>query len=209
MRNSNEIAHQIQKILDRIGMKPIELADRMKVDRSTVSRYLKGTRKISMEDIPKIASAIGVSPIELLMDESDNPKNVIEVSQETVKIPVLGAIACGDPILAEENISEYKTELKDGLPSGKLFFLKAKGDSMAPTIADGSLVLMREQYDVENGEIAAVLLNGNEEATLKKVKKQGDVVMLIPENNKHDIIIVSKENPAQIIGKAVEIRTTL
>lgn len=214
MRNSIEVARYIEGVLNEIKMKPAELANRIGVDRSTVSRYLKGTRKISMEDIPKIASAIGVSPIELLIEEESKsvikePTNIYHVSQETVQIPVLGPIACGDPILAEANYEEYRTELKDGLPSGDLFFLKAKGDSMTPTVPDGSLVLIRHQKDVENGEIAAVTLNGHTEATLKRVKKQGDVIMLVPENNNHEIIIVSKDNPAEIIGKAVEIRTQL
>lgn len=210
MRNSIEIANYIENVLNRIGMKPTELANRIGVDRSTVTRYLKGTRKISMEDIPKIASAIGVTPIELLIDGGiEKPSNVIKVSQETVQIPILGEIACGDPILAEENIEGYRTELTEGLPCGDLFFLRAKGDSMVPTIPNKSLVLLREQYDVENGEIAAVMLNGNTEATLKRVKKQGEMIILMPENPSHEPIFVTEDNPAQIIGKAVEIRTTI
>lgn len=199
-----EMGSYIESVLNRIGMKPIELANRIGVDRSTVTRYLKGTRKISMEDVPKIANAIGINPVELLMDENDKkPTNVIDISQRTVKIPVLGEIACGDPILAEENYEDYRDELAESLPAGELVYLKAKGDSMSPTIPSGSFVLVRAQSDVENGEIAAVLVNGNTEATLKRVKKQGDVIILMPDNSSHQPYIVDKNNPAKIIGKAI------
>lgn len=204
MRNSTEVASYIERELNRIGMKPTELANRIGVDRSTVTRYLKGTRRISMEDIPKIASAIGVSPIDLLIEESEEkPSNIIEVSQRTVRIPVLGEIACGDPILAEANYEDYRTELEDRLPSGNLFYLEAKGDSMHPEITDGSMVLLREQHDVENGEIAAVMVNGNTEATLKRIKKQDGMVILMPVNPSHEPIFVTDTNPARIIGKVI------
>lgn len=118
-------------------------------------------------------------------------------------MPVLGRIACGDPILAEENISGYRAEPKDGLPSGDLYYLEAKGNSMEPTIPDGAMVLIRKQPDVETNEIAAVLVNGDTEATLKRVRKQNDVILLMPDNPEYDPIIVNEKNPARIIGKAV------
>lgn len=209
MRNSKEVARFIEQRLDRIDMKPTQLADKINVNRSTISRYLKGTRKISMEDIPKIADAIGVTPMDLLIDEQERPTNIIEVPQETVRIPVLGTIACGDPILVEENYEDYRTVLKEGLPTGKLVYLEAKGDSMHPTIPDGSMVVIREQNDVENGEIAAVTFNGNTEATLKRVKKQGDAIILMPDNPAHEPILASEDNPVNIIGKAVRLERNL
>lgn len=74
---------------------------------------------------------------------------------------------------------------------------------MEPTIPDGSFVLIREQPEVEYGEIAAVLVNGNEEATLKRIRKQGDTVILMPDNPSHEPFIVTEDNPAKIIGKAI------
>jgi len=210
VKNSIEIAKYIESTLIKIGMKPSELANRIGVDRSTITRYFNGTRKISMEDIPKIANAIGISPMELLSDEKDEQAtNIIEVSQKTVRIPILGKIACGDPILVEENYEDYRVVIAEGLPSGKLVYLEAKGNSMHPTIPDGSFVLIREQKEVENGEIAAVRLNGNEEATLKRVKKQGDLIILMPDNNEFEPIIINELNPAEIIGKAIEVTRKL
>ncbi|MFD1203554.1 LexA family protein [Sporosarcina contaminans] len=209
MRNSTEVAEYIQKLLDQKDMKPTELANRIGVDRSTVSRYLKGTRKINMDDIPKIAAALGVSHLDILLDKSEIPDNLKPASPNTVLIPILGTIACGDPILAEENIKGYREEPKDKLPSGTLYYLEAKGDSMEPVIPNGSHVLIREQPEVEYGEIAAVLLNGDTEATLKKVTRQGNTVLLVPINREHEPIVVTEENPARIIGKAVEVKYKL
>lgn len=191
-----------------------ELAKIAGVSESTVGKWVLKKSIPRAGAIEKISNHFNLPKSYLLKEETQSDvlkeaTNVYRVSPETVEIPVLGTIACGDPILAESNIIEYRSEIKALLPRGDLFFLNAKGDSMHPTIPDGSLVLLREQKDVENGEIAAVMINGNEEATLKRIKKQGDVIMLVPENNKHDIIIASKENPIEIIGKAVEIRTRL
>lgn len=209
MRNSTEVAEYIQQLLSQSNMKPTELANRIGVNRSTVTRYLKGTRKISMDDLPKIAATLGVSPIELLVDEKELPSNFIPVSPATVKIPILGTIACGDPLLAEENIKGYRHESPDDLPSGTLFFLEAKGSSMEPMIPDGSHVLIRCQPEVESGEVAAVMLNGNTEATLKKVTWQDGTMLLMPINRDFAPIIVSEDNPARVIGKAVEVKFRL
>ncbi len=207
MRNSTEIARYIEKILDRENMKPIDLANKMGVDRSTISRYLNGTRKIQMDEIPRIANALGVTPVELLVDNEElkSVTNIEPITSKMVKIPILGTIACGEPILVAENMEGYIYEIADGLPSGNLFTLIAKGDSMEPTIPNGSKVIVREQPVVENGEIAAVRVNGDTEATLKRIKKQGNIVMLMPDNPNHDPIIVTENNPATIIGKAVRV----
>lgn len=74
---------------------------------------------------------------------------------------------------------------------------------MEPTIPDGSHVLIREQSEVEYGEIAAVLVNGDTEVTLKKYTRQGDTVLLMPINSAHEPIIITEDNPARIIGKAI------
>ena len=129
---------------------------------------------------------------------------IIRVTPDNmVAIPIIGTIACGDPKKKKENIIGYRNHLKDTLPKGETFFLTAKGDSMEPKIPNGSDVLIRLQDDVEDGEIAAVLVNGDAEATLKRVKKQGDIIMLIAENSAYPPYIITRENPARILGKAV------
>ena len=80
---------------------------------------------------------------------------------------------------------------------------------MSPTIPDNSFVLIREQPSVEYGEIAAVLVNGDTEATLKRVKKQGDIIMLIADNTDYPPYIITESNPARIIGKAIQVSVDL
>src|SRR5699024_909558 len=170
---------------------------------SMIKRDLKGA---SIDNVLKLSKVLKVSA-ETLIEEM--PSNIYEVNGKIVKIPVIGEIACGDPITANQNVIEYIDEPIEFLPQGNLFYLKAKGSSMYPTIPDGSLVLIREQPDVNNNEIGAVLLNDNTEASLKRVKKQGDNIILISDNSEYMPIIVDKENPAKIIGRAVSIRRKL
>lgn len=119
---------------------------------------------------------------------------------------IIGEIACGDPITAEENIEGYTEEIfEKPVPSGTLFGLRCKGHSMEPTIHDGSIVTIREQPDVEDDEIAAVLIDDDSEATLKRVKHQGDSIILIPDNKEFSPIILNKENPGRILGKVVHV----
>lgn len=190
--------------LDR-GLTLLEVAERLGKTEATIQRYESGNIKnLKNDTIEDLASVLNVSPAYLMGWDTDFiPTNIISLSPTTVKIPVLGKIACGDPITAEENLIGYRYESPDLLPSGKLIYLQAKGDSMEPTIPNGSYVLIREQPDVENGEIAAVLVNGDTEATLKRVKKQGDTVFLMPDNPRYDPYVITSDNPARIIGKAI------
>lgn len=190
--------------MDR-GLTLLEVAERLGKTEATIQRYESGNIKnLKNDTIEDLASVLNVSPAYLMgWDTNFIPTNIISLSPTTVKIPILGKIACGDPITAEENLIGYRYESPDLLPSGKLIFLQAKGDSMEPTIPNGSYVLIREQPDVENGEIAAVLVNGDTEATLKRVKKQGDTVFLMPENPRHEPYVITSDNPARILGKAI------
>lgn len=205
-RQRKTLSENIQKLLNKKKVSQTDMARDLNIAETTVSSWINGKRYPGLKNLQLMADYFNVRRSDLT---EEKPSNLIEVSQKTVKIPVLGLIACGDPILVEANYEEYRTELADRLPSGKLVFLEAKGDSMFPTIPDGSYVLIREQSEVEYGEIAAVLVNGNTEATLKRVKKQGDIVMLMPDNPAHEPIIIDQDNPAKIIGKAVRVTQDL
>ncbi|WP_434352353.1 LexA family protein [Trichococcus flocculiformis] len=199
------IGTKIKKFRESRNMTQDELAELLDTTRQSISRYENGERKANQDLLFELASIFKVSlddffPVRNLYDQT----NIIRVTPENVvAIPVIGTIACGDPILADENIIGYRYHLKDRLPKGQTFYLTAKGDSMEPKIPDGSDVLIRMQDDVEDGEIAAVLVNGDSEATLKRVKKQGDIVMLVAENTNYAPYIITEHNPARILGKAV------
>lgn len=184
------------------------LADKLKIKPTAISAWELGRNKPLMDNVEKMAALFDVSKSQLLGDDFE-PTNVDVVSTPFVKIPVIGVIACGEPIDAEENISEYRSVPADRVPSGDIFYLRAKGDSMEPKIPDGSYVLCRKQSDVENGEIAAVLVNGDEEATLKRVVKQGDIVLLQALNENYAPYILNADNPGKIVGKAIRMETEL
>ena len=187
-----------------------DLANKLDVAPTAISAWEVGRNKPLMDKIEQMSTLFNVKKSDLLGDEIDTPTNLVPINRASiVSIPILGTIKCGQPILAEENITSYREELSDRLPSGNLFYLKSQGDSMVPTIPEGSLVLIREQPTVEYGEVAAVLVNGDTEATLKRVKKQGDIVMLIADNPDYPPYIITDDNPARIIGKAVQVSVDL
>ncbi|MFJ7951287.1 LexA family protein [Lysinibacillus sp. NPDC096418] len=192
--------------LNKKGLNQTDMARDLNIPETTVSNWMKASTYPRPDKLQLMADYFKIKRSDLTEEQ---PTNLIEMQPNFVKIPILGTIACGEPILAEQNVESYMYEFADLLPAGNIFALVAKGDSMEPTIPDGSKVLIREQSEVEYGEIAAVLVNGDTEATLKRVKKQGDTIFLMPDNPKHEPYIVNENNPAKIIGKAVSFKVTL
>ncbi|ARC76553.1 MULTISPECIES: LexA family protein [Bacillus subtilis group] len=195
------MANNLKKQLKRKGISQTMMARDLNIPEMTVSNWVKGKTYPRPDKIQLMADYFGITRTQLT---EEAPSNLIPAAPQTIPIPVLGTIACGEPILAEENVTEYIYESPDQLPSGNLFYLKAKGTSMEPTIPDGSYVLVREQPEVENGAIAAVLVNGDTEATLKRIKRQGDMVILMPDNPNYSPFIITPDNPARIIGQAIQ-----
>ncbi len=157
---------------------------------------------IAIVVVALLSKILKLSPLTFITGEVEygTPDNIIPLPK-TKKIPLLGTIACGEPILAAENI-EALINADENLNAD--FALRCKGDSMINArIFDGDIVYIREQPDVEDGEIAAVLIG--EEATLKRVYKYPSKVVLRPENPLYDDMIYSKEemNEVRILGKAV------
>lgn len=190
---------------------PYQVEYNVRLGKNDLSQYVNDKVEPNQDRIYILAKALDVTEPWLMgfdVPRERVPLNIIETGN-IVKIPVLGLIACGEPILANENISEYRETFDRNLPKGELFFLRAKGDSMMPNIPDGSYVMLRRQDDVENGEIAAVLVNGDEEATLKRVRKLGDSILLEAINEDYAPYLVNENNPARIIGKAVKVEYDL
>ncbi|KRL97776.1 LexA family protein [Liquorilactobacillus satsumensis] len=200
MKSNAAIVKQMRELAQQQNISISELARRVAMAKSAVSKYFNETRAFPLNRLESFAKALGTTSEHLLGVEV--PANMTPV-YGVVKIPVIGVIACGDPITAEENIEGYVEEPKETLPAGQLFYLRAKGDSMSPTIPDGSNVLIRQQPEVEDGEIAAVLLTNENEATLKRIKHTGKLILLLPDNPKYDPLVSSPENPIKILGKAI------
>ena len=203
-----DIGTQIKKLRKERKYTQAHLAELLGTKPTTVASWEQGRNKPLMDKVQKMSIIFGVPISEIVGgEESDLPSNIIyPKGLKRVTIPVIGEIACGDPITAEENIEGYTEVIFDKkVPSGPLFALHCKGHSMEPTIPDGSMVVIKSQPAVEDGEIAAVLVDGDNEATLKRVKHQGDLIMLMPDNKEYDPIILDKCNPGRIVGKAVHV----
>lgn len=210
MKNSNSmkiiLSNNLKRFLDRKGITQTDMARDLNIPETTVSNWMKAETYPRPDKIQMMADYFKVRRSDLTEEQ---PANLTEVQPNFVKIPILGKIACGDPLIIVENIESYTYESTNTLPSGSIFALIAKGDSMEPTIPNKAIVLIREQPDVESGEIAAVQLNGDTEAVLKRIRKQNGTILLISDNNKYPPIIVDDNNPARIIGKAFSYKVQL
>lgn len=205
MRSNDEVVEYVNNLRKKQGMSINELARETGLAKSSLSRYFNKTRGFPVNKVNVFAKALHVKPEDILGVAPTGLKTIDELGMHPVKIPIIGTIACGSPILADQNIIGYTTELFDGQPEGALFALKCQGDSMEPKIPDKATVIVRVQPTVEDDEIAAVLVDDNEEATLKRIKHIGNQVMLMPENTKYDPIILNKENPGRILGKVIKV----
>ena len=176
-----------------------ELARIAQVSQSGISYIIKGISSPKENTLQAIASALDCSVSELLGEEETLPSNLLKLIRGSV--PLVGEIACGTPILAQENIETY-IDTPDGVRAD--FALRCRGNSMVPTFNDGDLVLIRQQDDADDGKIAAVLI-GNE-ATLKRLHRIPDGLMLLPENTAEfspQIYQGSEAASIRILGVAV------
>lgn len=176
-----------------------ELAKKVGVASSTILRYENGEiSKIKLPVVESIAKALAVDPLWLIL-KNDSPS--IDKNQESANsIPLIGTIAAGQPILAEENIEDYfniDTKIKAD------FALRIKGDSMIGAgIFPGDIVFIHQQCEIENGEIGAILIE--DEATLKKFYKEDGTIILQAENDKYKPLIYTNGN-VKVMGKLVAV----
>ena len=193
------------------GITQGELATMLDVSRSTVGMYETGGREPDFETMEAIADIFNVDMDYLMGRTQVERKHPISPPRKEippgfqpmpamVEVPLVGRIACGSPILAEENIERMVC-----VPAKwrATFTLTCEGSSMEPKIHDGDLVAIRSQPTVENGEVAAVRIDG--EATLKHVYLHDSFIELRPENPAFNSIILSREDMNNVVieGKAV------
>ena len=203
---------KLKEIRKEKGLTLEALATLVGTSRQTVHRYESGIiSNVPHEMVSALARALGVSPSTLMGWDGDSaekyPENIMPISAK--RLPILGDIACGEPIYAsEERDSFISTDI--GLDAD--FCLRAHGDSMiGARIFDGDIVFIRAQDSVDNGEIAAVIIN--DEATLKRVYYYPDDAKLIlsAENPKYaPFVYVGDElNEIKILGKAVAFQSNI
>lgn len=176
------------------------LAEKIGVTKKTIQRYETGEIKIDMERLGDIAEALGVKVSNLIYGTDQ----FMEINNaDLIMLPIVGRISCGNGALAYEEIEGYEPTPKEWLNGGEYFYLRAKGDSMTGArIHEGDLLLIRKQPDVDDGDIAAVLIG--EEAVLKRVYRSNDQLILQSENPNYPPIIAPPAE-ARIIGKLKKI----
>lgn len=191
-----------------------ELAKLLNISKSTVAMWESGERFPSPELCESIADLFNVD-MDYLYGRTSIRKKIhfnedgVEYRPAGVKIPVLGKVAAGIPIEAIENVIDEEEITEDMAKTGDFFGLRIQGDSMEPRICDGDVVIVRQQNDIDSGELAIVYVNGYD-ATCKRIRKYHDGIELISNNPKYEPTFYSNEQiqsmPVNVIGKVVELR---
>lgn len=205
-----ELYKNIKKQRQQLNLTQTELAQKLGyADKSMIAKIEKGQVDLPQSKIIAFADALETTP-GLLMgwsepnaqnDITDNADNLYKIDK--IKLPLLGTVACGEPIYADEDRESY---IMVGTDMKADFCLKCQGDSMINArIYDGDIVFVRKQDIVNNGEIAVVMID--DEATLKRFYyyKEQNLVILKPENPKYEDIVLSgdKLNEVKVLGKAI------
>jgi repressor LexA len=209
MKN-NEISERQKQILDFISKKKKEEGFCPTIREIASAVNLKSSATVynhlsKLEELGLIKREGHKSRyIELLEDDYGRSQEEVDIDKKnTVFVPIVGNIAAGKPILAEQNIEDY-VPLSDDFAKGnnEIFVLKVKGDSMVNAgILDRDYAIIKRQDTAINGEIIAALVD-DEEATIKRFIKGDNIITLLPENNNMKPI---KTNNVKVIGKVVGI----
>jgi repressor LexA len=202
----SDIYERIKSRREELGLTTEELAQRMGYKtRSSITKIETGKADIPQSKVKAFARALQTTTAYLMGDDDAREARPsipvgFEPLPEMAMVPLVGTIACGTPILAEQNV-----EARIGVPAAWRadFALTCKGDSMAPRYLDGDIVCIRCQPQVENGQIAAVLIG--DEATLKRFYQNGDIVTLQAENPAYSPLVYRGEelNEIRVEGRVV------
>ena len=196
------VGQNIKMHRERLGISQAELAERLGVSQQAVDKWENSGIIPRNKPIEKMLVLFNVSRNELFGEDKS-----IKIG---VKIPILGSVVAGIPVSAITDILGYEEITAEKAAKGEHFALKVKGESMSPYLMPGDIVIVREQPDVESGEMAIILINGDE-ATVKRVKKTTDGIILYGYNNivyqPHEYSNEEIESlPIRIVGRVVEIR---
>lgn len=202
------IGQRIKQKRESLGLSQEELAQRLGYkSRSTINKIESGINDITQSKVVEFARALQTTPSALMGWEDEKEVDVFSFDNimpiKTQRIPLLGEIACGEPIYADEDRESY---IEIGTDIKADFCLRAKGDSMINArILDGDIVFIRKQPCVDDGEIAAVVIDN--EATLKRVyyNRKAGILQLVAENPSFPPLIYSGDelDTIRILGKAV------
>ncbi|SDJ09183.1 LexA family protein [Paenibacillus naphthalenovorans] len=188
MRSSKEVINIIKNLRERKGLSVEELARRIGIAKSTLSRYENGQREFPINDLGQYAKTLDTTVEYLLGIEKNNQNSLI---------PLIGTICAGNGLLAEQNIEDY-IHYPFQQKRQPDYALRVKGDSMIGAgIDDGDIVYMRNaQWAEYNGQIVAAIINDAQDGTLKRIKwsEGSPYIRLIPENEEYaEIEVLPRE----------------
>lgn len=190
------------------GMKQSDLAKQLNVHQNTISGWENGRAEPSFSCLQQLARIFGVSVDYILNLNTEIVKHRSE-ERSSITVPVLSNVAAGTPARAITDVEDYEDVDSAMAARGNFFALRVHGASMEPRMREGDIVIVRKQEDADTGDTAVVLV-GNETATVKKIKKTGDGIQLIPTNPAYDPLYFTAADvarlPVRIIGKVVELR---
>lgn len=203
------VKNRIKMLRKEQGLTQKDIADFLGVTPKAVSFYELEQREPSNEMLQKLAKKFNVS-VDYLLGGDEILNIATPPKPKGIKIPVLGRVVAGIPIEAVTEIIDYEEIPASMAASGEYFALRVQGESMAPRIKEGDVVIVRKQETVENGEVAIVLVNGNE-ATIKEVHFSQFGITLVAWNpsvyTPHFYPIDEIESlPLRILGKVIELR---
>lgn len=190
------------------GLTQTELGQHFGLSKTAISLYESGKRGMDGDLVKGLAEFFACTTDYLLQQDAYTGSNIIPLEKSSiVHLPIYGSIAAGQPLEAnQEDDGTFPFDTNavylNGFNIEDFFFLRVKGDSMEPAIHDGGLVLVRKQEQVEQGQIAVVLCDDMETATLKKYYLQGDQVFLQSINPSYPPI-VKPVDKCQVIGRAL------
>lgn len=199
------IGERIKEARKSAGLTQLELAKKTELSRSYIGDIEKDRYNPSVSTLQLIATATN-TPLEDLLPST----KTASPTGRGVRIPVLGRVVAGIPIEAVEEILDYEEITPELAATGEFFALKIRGHSMEPRMMEGDVVIVRRQDDVDSGDVAIVLVNGDE-ATVKRVKKQPEGITLIATNTSvYEPHFYSNKEiadlPVRILGRVVELR---
>ena len=192
----------LRKYMSLNNKTQVDLINDLGFNKSAVSTWCNGTRLPRMDKVDALAKYFGIRRSDLIEDKSES-----KIKPTT--IPVLGSVPAGIPIEAIQDFIDYEEIDAATAAKGEYFALQVKGSSMEPRICEGDIVIVRKQDDVESGEIAIVMVNGDN-ATIKRLLKYEDGIRLMPTNPAYEPLYFTNdeilEKPVKVIGKVIENR---
>lgn len=197
---------QLKALRKRKGINQRELSEALSISRSSLANWETGRTSPDLTMLVRLADYFGVSVDFLLARKgaTESTTVIMPPRAQTVLVPLLSTLQPGVPISKQTDIADWYEVKSDGTPASELFFFPVSSDSMEPSIKKGSIVLVKEQHVVDNGELA-LLFTRSDKPELRRVYKYRRIMVLTCDNP-HYPPILTRTAEVQVVGKVLEVR---